>query len=126
MQRVLIVEDNAVERQVYSNWLSRNGLEVEAVNSGEEAMAHLRDNALPDVLLTDIVMASMSGFDVCRRVKMDPRTRKIPIVICSSKALKYDQAWGMRQGASAYLIKPVTTEQLLRTIEAAIKGERDG
>lgn len=125
MQSVLIVEDCATERQLYTSWLSRNGLQVESVDSAEAALAHLRDHR-PDLLLMDVVMPEMSGFDVCRRLKMDPRTRDIPIVFCTSKGLKYDQVWGMRQGAAAYLVKPVTTEKLVNTVAEVLRGGGSG
>jgi twitching motility two-component system response regulator PilH len=60
----------------------------------------------------------MSGFELCRRLKTDPVTENVPIVICSSKDQEIDRLWGMKQGADAYLTKPFTREQILRAIKA--------
>jgi twitching motility two-component system response regulator PilH len=76
----------------------------------------------PDVIVTDVVMPGMSGFELCRSLKNNPATKSIPIVICSSKDQEIDRLWGMRQGASAYLIKPFTREQLLRTVQLVSCG----
>lgn len=72
----------------------------------------------PDVIITDVVMPGMSGFELCRRLKTNPTTENVPIIICSSKNQEIDRLWGMKQGADAYLTKPYTREQILRTIRS--------
>ena len=71
-----------------------------------------------DLIITDVVMPEMSGFELCRFLKKNPATQKVPIVICSSKNQKVDRLWGMKQGAVAYVSKPFTREQFLRAIES--------
>ena len=72
----------------------------------------------PNVVITDLVMPGMSGFELCRYLKKNPETQKVPIVICSSKSQEIDRLWAMRQGAQAYVTKPYTREQLLHAIKS--------
>jgi twitching motility two-component system response regulator PilH len=65
-------------------------------------------------------MPGMSGFELCRSLKKNPATQKVPIVICSSKNLEIDRLWAMKQGADAYIAKPYTREQLLRAIKSVV------
>ena len=63
-------------------------------------------------------MPGMSGFEFCRKLKREPKTQKLPVIICSSKNGEIDRIWGMRQGASAYLTKPFTKQDLLRALKS--------
>jgi twitching motility two-component system response regulator PilH len=74
----------------------------------------------PDVIVTDVVMPGISGFELCRSLKKNPITEKVPIVICSSKNLEIDRLWAMKQGANAYITKPYTREHLLGTIKSVV------
>jgi twitching motility two-component system response regulator PilH len=74
----------------------------------------------PDVIVTDLMMPEMSGFELCRALKKNPHTEKIPIIICSSKNQPIDRLWAMKQGAEAYLTKPYTREQLLEAIKSIL------
>jgi len=65
-------------------------------------------------------MPGMSGFELCRSLKNNPVTASVPIVICSSKDQEIDRLWGMKQGAAAYLTKPFSREQLIRTVNLAV------
>jgi twitching motility two-component system response regulator PilH len=76
----------------------------------------LKDNI--DVIITDVVMPEMSGFELCRLLKKNQVTQKLPIILCTSKNLEIDKIWGMKQGASAYLTKPYNREQLVNTIQS--------
>src|SRR5919199_880354 len=117
MSKVLIVEDNPSQMALMVNYLRESGHTVIRLTNPKEAL----DKALehkPDVIVTDVVMPGMSGFELCRRIKQHPATASVPIVICSSKDQEIDRLWGMRQGAHAYLTKPFTREQILRAIKA--------
>ncbi|HBE19796.1 MAG TPA: two-component system response regulator [Cyanobacteria bacterium UBA11149] len=119
MSTVLVVEDNPSQMELISTYLREGGYSVIQVLDAKEVL----DKALskkPDVILTDVVMPGMSGFELCRQLKNHPVTANIPIVICSSKNQEIDRLWGMRQGAKAYLVKPFSQEDLLRTVKFAM------
>jgi two-component system, chemotaxis family, response regulator PixH len=116
---ILIVEDSPSELELMSHYLQESGYNVIQATGAKEAL----EKALlqqPDVIVTDVVMPGVSGFELCRALKKNPITEKVPIVICSSKNLEIDRLWGMRQGADAYLTKPYTRDQLLRVIKSVV------
>lgn len=114
---ILIVEDSPSELELMSHYLKESGYNVIQANGAKEALEKALSNN-PDVIVTDVVMPGMSGFELCRSLKRIPATQKVPIVICSSKNQEIDRLWAMRQGADAYVTKPYTREQLLRAIRS--------
>ncbi|BAT54001.1 Response regulator receiver domain protein CheY [Nostoc sp. NIES-3756] len=117
--KILIVEDSPSELELMSRYLQESGYNVIKAAGAKEAM----EKALlesPDAIVTDVVMPGMSGFELCRSLKKHPQTEKLPIVICSSKNLEIDRLWAMKQGADAYITKPYTRENLLRTIKSVV------
>ena len=114
---ILIVEDSPSELELMSHYLQESGYEVITATGAKEGMEKAVA-AQPDVIITDVVMPGMSGFELCRSLKKNPDTQKVPIVICSSKNQEIDRLWAMRQGADAYVTKPYTREQLLRVIKS--------
>ncbi len=121
MSTVLVIEDSLTEMEVISSCLSRGGLNVLTANNGNDAMTQINSQK-PDVIVLDVVLPGRSGFELCRDLKAEPGTSKIPVVLCSTKGSEMDKFWGMKQGADAYLAKPVDQEQLLRTVKQLIKG----
>lgn len=117
---ILIVEDTPSEMELMSHYLRESGCSVIHAVTGKEALEKAAQHK-PDVIVTDVVMPGMSGFELCRSLKKDPETAKVPIVICTSKNQEIDRLWGMRQGADAYLTKPYTREQLLRVVVSLLK-----
>ncbi|MGF1535969.1 MAG: response regulator transcription factor [Elainellaceae cyanobacterium] len=113
---VLIVEDTASQMELMSHYLRESGYSVIGAVSAKEAIAKANQKT-PDVIVTDVVMPGMSGFELCRSLKRNPATVNVPIVICTSKNQEIDRLWGMRQGADAYVTKPFTREQLVRTVQ---------
>ena len=116
---VLVVEDTPSEMELMSHYLREAGYQVISASSGKEGL----DKAiaqLPDVIVTDVVMPGISGYELCRKLKRTPETQAVPVVICSSKKQSIDRLWGMRQGAKAYLTKPYTKAELTEAIEAAL------
>jgi two-component system, chemotaxis family, response regulator PixH len=111
----LVVEDSLTDMQVLIHYLQQSEIHVLIAQSGEEAIAAI-GRQKPDVIVLDIVLPGCSGFEVCRRLKGEADTRDIPIVLCSTKGGEMDRFWGMKQGADAYLSKPVNPEELIRTI----------
>ncbi|MBE9206270.1 response regulator [Nostoc sp. LEGE 06077] len=116
---ILIVEDSPSELELMSHYLKESGYNVIKASGAKEALeqAALQN---PDAIVTDVVMPGMSGFELCRSLKKNPATQKLPIVICSSKNLEIDRLWAMKQGADVYLTKPYTREQLLRAIKSVV------
>jgi two-component system, chemotaxis family, response regulator PixH len=114
---ILIVEDSPSELELMSHYLKDSGYNVIQATGAKEALEKLISQK-PDVIVTDVVMPGMSGFELCRSLKKNPETQKVPIVICSSKNQEIDRLWAMRQGADAYITKPYTREQLLRAIKS--------
>nr|WP_228014723.1 response regulator [Fortiea sp. LEGE XX443] len=116
---ILIVEDSPSELELMSHYLKESGYNVIKATGAKEALEQaILQN--PDAIVTDVVMPGMSGFELCRSLKKNPTTQKLPIVICSSKNLEIDRLWAMKQGADVYLTKPYTREQLLRAIKSVV------
>lgn len=120
---ILIVEDTPSEMELMTHYLRASGCLVISATSANDA---LEKAALqkPDVIVTDVVMPGMSGFELCRSLKKQSETSHIPIVICTSKNQDIDRLWGIKQGADAYLTKPFTQDQLVETVSAVMKGNR--
>ncbi|MDF5715583.1 MAG: response regulator [Rhizonema sp. NSF051] len=114
---ILIVEDSPSELELMSYYLKESGYNVIKATGAREALEKALSEQ-PDLIVTDVVMPGMSGFELCRSLKRNPATRKVPIVICSSKDQEIDRLWALRQGADAYVTKPFTREQLLRAIKS--------
>lgn len=114
---ILIVEDSPSELELMSHFLQESGYKVIKATGGKEAIEKAQEQK-PDVIVTDVVMPGMSGFELCRYLKKNPVTENVPIVICSSKNQEIDRLWAMRQGADVYLTKPYTREQLLRAVKS--------
>jgi twitching motility two-component system response regulator PilH len=114
---VLIVDDSPTERYYLTDILVRNGFAVTTADNGEEALLKIKQNK-PELILMDVVMPGANGFQVTRSIARDPALQDVPIIICSSKSQETDRIWGMRQGARAYLVKPVDPAELLAKIAA--------
>ncbi len=122
MATALVVEDSLTELKIISNCLQQIGIDVFTAKSGEEALEKVISNP-PDLIVLDVVLPGRSGYEVCRNLKNDSKTSKIPIVLCSTKKTEMDKFWGMRQGADAYIHKPLDREELVRTVKQLI-GDR--
>ena len=122
MARVLIVDDSPTEMFTLKSMLEAKGFEVLEAENGADGVALAREE-LPDVVLMDIVMPGLNGFQATRQLTKDPKTEHIPVIIVTTKDQETDKVWGQRQGAKGYLVKPVTEEQLAETINSVIAGE---
>ena len=116
IKKILIVDDSPTERHYLSEILSRGGFEVVTSDSGEDALQKAR-TLLPDLILMDVVMPGMNGFQATRAITRDEATKNIPVLICTTKSQETDRIWGLRQGARDYMVKPVQSEALLKKIE---------
>ncbi len=117
LSTILIVEDSPSELELMSHYLKESGYNVIKAAGAKEALQKAMEQKL-DAVVTDVVMPGMSGFELCRALKRNPTTEKVPIVICSSKNQEIDRLWAMRQGADTYLTKPYTREDLVRAIKS--------
>jgi twitching motility two-component system response regulator PilH len=117
IRRILIVDDSPTERHVLNDMLTKSGYEVMASDNGEDAIQKAK-LLRPDLILMDVVMPGLNGFQATRAISRDPDTRAIPIILCTSKSQETDKIWGMRQGARDYIVKPVNREELLEKIAA--------
>lgn len=118
MNTVLIVEDSATEQFAFSRMLKRHEFIVLTATNGDEGL-RLAERDQPALILMDLVMpGGMDGFQATRRLQSNPRTRHIPIVIVSTKADQVDRVWALRQGARAYLTKPIDENTLIKTIKS--------
>jgi twitching motility two-component system response regulator PilH len=88
---------------------------VEAVN-GAEAKEKIQTKA-PDLVITDLIMPQMNGYELCRWIKTEPTTQGIPVLMCSTKSEEFDRYWGMKQGADAYITKPFHPKDLLTAVK---------
>jgi len=120
MATILIVEDSQTERQVLRKMLENGGHLVIAATDGLEGIAMARQNK-PELILMDVVMPGQNGFQTTRQLSRDPRTQQIPIIIVTTKDQETDRVWAKRQGASDYLVKPVSEKQLLPIINSLLK-----
>jgi serine phosphatase RsbU (regulator of sigma subunit)/DNA-binding response OmpR family regulator len=119
---LLLVDDNEAKRCVLATWLRRAGHTVAEVGTGREALAVV---ASADLVLLDVNLPDMSGFDVCRQIKTDPRTAAIPVIQVSATAVDVaDRAHGLTQGVDAYLVEPAEPEELLATVAAILRYYR--
>lgn len=119
---VLVVDDDEAKRYVLATWLRRAGHAVTEAATGHEALARA---ASAEVVLLDVNLPDMSGFEVCRRIKDDPATAAIPVIQVSATAVEVaDRALGLTQGADAYLVEPTEPAELLATVTAALRYYR--
>ncbi|MFP4133909.1 MAG: response regulator transcription factor [Halothece sp.] len=123
MTKVLVVEDSVTQRQMISDLLKESGLNASVVSvaDGVEALEQIK-NECPDIVVLDIVMPRMNGYEVCREIKTDPKTENVPVIMCSSKGEEFDKYWGMKQGADAYIAKPFEPTELIGTIKQLLRG----
>ncbi|MBS0307676.1 MAG: response regulator [Proteobacteria bacterium] len=122
IKKILIVDDSSTVRHFLFDILGKAGYEVVAAESGEEAIIKAKTD-LPDLVLMDVVMPGMNGFQATRAITKDDATSHIPVIILTSKDMETDRIWGMRQGATAFLSKPVDPTELLKAIGTLNKGD---
>ena len=119
MARILIVDDSPTEIHVLKTMLEKHGYETFSAESGEKGVeAAIAEK--PDMILMDIVMPGMNGFQATRRLTKDPATERIPVIMITTKDQETDKIWGMRQGAVEYLVKPVSEKELVDKINAVM------
>lgn len=117
-KRLLIVDDSPTELKLITD-VFNNNYSVTTAADGEEGVAKAKSEQ-PDLIILDVVMPKMNGFQACRTIKSTPELEKIPIILLTSKNQKSDKFWGEKQGADKYLTKPFNTDELLKAVTALL------
>jgi twitching motility two-component system response regulator PilH len=117
VSKVLVVDDSPTERHILTEILTSNGYKVAIAEDGDQAVAKAKA-VMPDLVLMDVVMPGLNGFQATRSITKDEATKHIPVFICTTKDQETDKVWGIRQGAKDYIVKPVNKDELLQKIRA--------
>lgn len=121
MTKILIVEDSPTEMFRFKEILAKHGFEVIEATNGADGIT-IAQAELPDLVLMDVVMPGVNGFQATRQIARGATTKHIPIVIVSTKDQETDRVWGKRQGACDYLTKPIDENQLISTIKQHLQA----
>lgn len=115
MAHILIVDDSPTDAYLVKNILEAEGHQISEASNGEEGVEKAKQ-IQPSLVIMDVVMPGLNGFQATRKITKNPETNTIPVVIISSKNMESDRAWGMMQGAKDFLVKPVKQEDLLAAV----------
>lgn len=115
IKKILVVDDSATERHIIGEILTKQGFEVTFAESGDMGVAKAKQD-MPDLIIMDVVMPGLNGFQATRAITKDADTAHIPVLLCTTKDQETDKIWGLRQGAKDYLVKPINPAELLSKI----------
>jgi twitching motility two-component system response regulator PilH len=124
MALIMIVDDSPTEVHVMKTALEQHGFNTVSAANGSECLTMAREMR-PDLILMDVVMPGINGFQATRTLSKDPRTASIPVVMISTKDQETDRIWAMRQGAVDYLTKPVTAGALIAKAQEILQRAGD-
>ena len=113
---ILIIDDSPTDVRVFTTLLERAGHQVQAVDNAEAGIERVRAGQ-PDLVIMDVIMPGINGFQATRTLSRDPQTAAVPIVMITTKSMETDRVWGLRQGARAFITKPVNEKELLTCIQ---------
>ncbi|WIG57251.1 MAG: twitching motility protein PilH [Rhodanobacteraceae bacterium] len=122
MANILIIDDSPTDVKIFSGALERAGHKVTSVATAEAGIdaAH---KTKPDLVLMDVIMPGMNGFQATRSLTKDPETSAIPVLIVTTKSMETDRMWGMRQGAKDVLVKPVSEKDLVAHVNKHLPAD---
>ena len=120
---VLVVEDEGAQREVLKYNLEAEGFSVVMAENGDEAMLMVAEEQ-PDLIVLDWMLPNVSGIEICRRVKADPQTRQIPIVMLSARSEEVDRVRGLETGADDYVVKPYSVVELMARLRTQLRRTR--
>ncbi|RSZ57371.1 response regulator [Massilia atriviolacea] len=115
-QKILVVDDSLVQRLIVSELLTRHGHRVILATDGKEAVEMARSEQ-PDLIVMDVIMPNLNGFQATRAITNDESTWHIPVILLTSKDMDSDRVWALRQGATAFLNKPLDHAALLELVD---------
>ena len=125
IKRVLIVDDSPTERHVLNDMLTKAGYEVVASDNGEDAILKAK-TARPDLILMDVVMPRMNGFDACRRIRSGATTSEIPVIMVTTRGELESVEAAYESGCAEYVIKPIDAHELLAKVQSYLGESGDG
>jgi len=123
VNRILIVEDDEDLVNLSTHWLEKAGYVVEHAPDGAVALELLNNDPLPAVVLLDVMLPKIDGFEVLRRIRADRRTRRLPVVVVTSFSRDKDEKRGRELGANDYIVKPLMELDFLKRIEHIVKDQ---
>lgn len=119
MAHILIVDDSPTDAYLVKNILEGQGYQTTEASNGEEGIQKAKE-LKPNLIIMDVVMPGLNGFQATRKITKSPDTSLIPVVIVSSKNMESDRAWGIMQGAKDFLVKPVKQDELIQAVKKLI------
>lgn len=119
-QKILLVEDEKNIAKVVTYNLEREGYQVATARDGEEGLAKARKE-LPDLVVLDLMLPKLDGLDLCRQLKTDPKTARIPIIMLTAKTQEADRVVGLEMGADDYVAKPFSVRELAARVKAVLR-----
>lgn len=120
-KKILVVEDEESLRKLITILLNSKGYDVRAVSNGQAALDALGEEK-PDLVLLNVMLPAVNGFEVCQYIKKTPSTKDIPVVFLAAKMAKEDMARGQQVGADEYLTKPFKSAQMVETIDRLLNS----
>jgi two-component system alkaline phosphatase synthesis response regulator PhoP len=121
--RVLVAEDEPDVAELIRYTLAREGFEVVIAANGAEALRQARESR-PDLVLLDLMLPQVNGWELCRRLKQDPATRALPVIMLTARAEEADKVLGFELGADDYVTKPFSTRELIARVRAVVRRSR--
>jgi twitching motility two-component system response regulator PilH len=119
MVHILIIDDSPTDAYLVKNILEEQGYQTSEASNGEEGIQKAKE-IKPNLIIMDVVMPGLNGFQATRKITKNPETSAIPVVIMSSKNMESDRAWGLMQGAKDFLVKPVKQKELLEVVKKLV------
>lgn len=116
----LLVFPSKSQQRLAAGLLKAVGMEIALANNGQEALSWLKDHWQPDLILMDIVMLDINGFDLCRKIRTELALKDVPIIFCSEKSQDFDRFWALLQGGNGYLTKPYSPRDLVEKVKENI------
>jgi len=121
MAHVLIIDDSPTDVRVFTTLLEKAGYRVSSAATAEDGIARVKRDR-PDLVIMDVIMPGMNGFQATRQLSRDGDTSSIPILIVTTKSMETDRVWGLRQGAKEFMTKPVSEKDLLARIQSLLSS----
>ena len=115
-KRILAVDDDATALGALRQILAQKGYDVSTAGNGQDALKVMASSEPFDLVILDVAMPGLSGYDVCRKIRQEPRTQDVPVIFLTAKGLLMDMAEGEDAGSDLYLIKPVLATKLLNMV----------
>src|SRR6516225_8919240 len=122
MQRIVMIEDEPDIVQLVRYNFRKEGFELESFSRGKDGFEHLRRNQ-PDLVLIDILLPDLDGFEICKRLRADDRLRSVPVIFLTAKGEEIDRVLGLEIGADDYVVKPFSPRELVARVKAVLRRQ---